>query len=77
MYFGIVTQTSGNYTERQLRAYPLVSQRTQDGAAPIPATKIKSELRRRLRTPHVASVHAGGVVVTIITKAEADSLQGA
>lgn len=77
MYFGIVTQTVDTYTERQLRAYPLLSQRTQDGAAPIPATKVKTELRRRLRTPHVASVHAGGVVVTVISKAEADSLQGA
>ncbi len=74
MYYGIVTQTDGSYTEHQLRAYPLRIQRTQDGAAPVPAARVKTGLRHQLRTPHIASVHAGGVVITIISKSEASDL---
>ena len=74
MYYGIVTQTDGSYTEHQLRAYPHRIQRTEDGATPIPASRVKTCLRRQLRTPHIASVHAGGVVVTIISKADAADL---
>jgi hypothetical protein len=74
MFYGIVTQTHEGYTERQLRAYPLVRQRIEDGAQPVPASSIKADMRRQLRTPHVAHLSAGGIVSTIITKAEAESL---
>lgn len=73
MFYGIVTQVDGNYTERQLRAYPLQAQRTADGAQAVPAAKVR-RFRQRLRTPHVAHVVAGGIVVTQVTKAEADAL---
>lgn len=74
MFYGIVTQSDGaGYTERQLRAYPLLSQRTADGAQVVPAAKVR-RFRQRLRTPHVAHVVAGGIVVTHITKAEAEAL---
>jgi hypothetical protein len=74
MFYGIVTQTQGAYTERQLRAYPIARQRIEDGATAIPASRIDTKIRRILRTPHVASLHAGGIVSVIISKAEAEHL---
>ena len=74
MFYGIVTQVTPGYTERQLRAYALVRQRIEDGATAIPASAVKADMRRRLRTPHVAHLGPGGVVSTIITKAEAEAL---
>ena len=74
MHYGIVTQTSDGYTERQLRAYPLARQRIADGATAVPASRVCITFRRRLRTPHVASLLPEGIVATIITEAQAESL---
>ena len=74
MYYGIVTQVTTGYTERQLRAYPLLRQRIEDGATPLPASAIKADMRRRLRTPHIGHLVPGGIVITIITEAEAKAL---
>lgn len=76
MYYGIVTQTQDGYTERQLRAYPLASQRVEDGAAVVPAARVR-KFAQRLRTPHVTSVLAGGIKVTHVSQAEAESLLSA
>lgn len=74
MFYGIVTQHTAEYTERQLRAYPLPSQRTQDGAKPVPASRLSPALHRQLRNNGCASVHAGGVVITRITEDQANAL---
>lgn len=73
MFFGIVTQTSDGYTERQLRAYPLMRQRVEDGAQVVPAAKVR-RMRQRLRTPHVSAVLAGGIKAVCVSKAEAEAL---
>jgi len=75
MFYGIVTQTQGGYTERQLRAYPQLRQRIEDGAQVVPASLITATLRRRLRTPHVGQLLAGGILATIVTQPEADALK--
>jgi hypothetical protein len=75
MFYGIVTQQIPDYTERQLRAYPQLRQRIEDGAQPVPASRISAEMRRQLRTPGLAHLSAGGILSTIITKAEAEALK--
>lgn len=76
MFYGIVTQTSEGYTERQLRAYPLASQRTEDGAQVVAASRAR-RFAQRLRTPHVTLLMAGGIKVTHLTQSEADALLSA
>lgn len=77
MYYGIVIQNmQGGYTERQLRAYPYAGQRAEDGATAVPAARVR-RFAQRLRTPHVTHLVAGGIKVTYLTEAEADSLLAA
>lgn len=73
MFYGIITQQATGYTEHQLRAYPLASQRVQDGAKAVPARTVR-RFAQRLRTPHVTTIHAGGIKVTYLTAAEAAEL---
>jgi len=68
MHYGIVTQRTAEYTERQLRAYPLPSQRTQDGATPVSAAQAR-KLARRMAS--CGTVLAGGIRATIISADQA------
>ena len=73
MFYGIVTQQIPGYTERQLRAYPLASQRIEDGAQVVPAARAR-RFSRRLRTPHVSAVLPGGIKAVFLSKDEAEGL---
>ena len=71
MFYGIVTQNQDNYTERQLRAYPLPGQRTQDGATPVSAAQAR-KLARRMSS--CGTVLAGGIRATIISADQAEKI---
>lgn len=71
MHYGIVTQSVGAHKEYQLRAYPLKSQRTQDGATAL-TVKQAYPMRQRLRA---AFQGVGGIRTIYITAAEAQELQ--
>jgi len=71
MHYGIVTQHTAEYTERQLRAYPLPSQRTQDGAKPV---KASSARKLSARMASCGTVLAGGIRATVISADQAAKL---
>lgn len=71
MHYGIVTQHTAEYTERQLRAYPLPSQRTQDDAKPVKASAAR---KLSARMAACGTVLAGGIRAVVISSDQAAKL---
>jgi hypothetical protein len=71
MFYGLVIQTQGTYTEYQLRQYPQRRQRIEDGGQAVPAAKARP-LRPLMRA--CGHMHAGGVCVVLISAEQARNL---